>query len=301
MRLLPGRVTIKRAIKRTAGLASTWLRPFVSDPAGPCVCILVYHRIAPLGFVDPDFDSWNVTPDVLDRHIASLADTAEIIALEDVPRRMRSTNRTSKPLVCLTFDDGFANFHREALPVLRRYQAKATLFVVTRFVDREEPMPFDRWARRHCADVPPGWWQAITWKELDDCVQSGLVTIGSHSHEHRIGSTCTPDELRHEAGESRALLLGRLGARHAACYSYPYGSSRPPLVPADYVRAVRAAGYELAVSTDLGLADTLSDPFFLPRIEAFSLDSPAVLRAKVGGVLTPYIIPQWLRTARRSA
>ena len=57
MRLLPGRVTVKRAIKRTAGLASTWLRPFVGHPSGPRVCILVYHRVAPLRFIDPDVDN----------------------------------------------------------------------------------------------------------------------------------------------------------------------------------------------------------------------------------------------------
>ena len=303
MRLFPGRVTIKRVIKRTAGVASTWLRPFVSHPDDPRVCILVYHRVAPLRFVDPDFDSWNVSPDMIERQIAFLAETTEIVALDDIPARTSRpvTRASSKPLVCLTFDDGFGNFHHEVLPVLRKYGVQATLFVVTKFVGSPEPMPFDRWARRHCADVSPSCWRPITWRELDDCVESGLVTIGSHSHEHRIGSTCSLDELRREAEQSRAVLLGRLGPRHAACYAYPYGSSRPALVPAGYVQAVKAAGYQLAVSTDLGLAKGTSDRFFLPRIEAFALDSPAVLRAKVDGALTPYIIPQWLRTARRTA
>ncbi len=265
------------------------------------MCILVYHRVAPLRFIDPDVDNWNVTPDVLDRQIASLADTTEIIGLEDVPGRTAAAGPLAKPLVCLTFDDGFANFHREALPVLRRYNAKATCFVVTKFVDSLEPMPFDRWSRRHCGDVAPACWRPVTWKALEECAASGLVTVGSHSHEHRIGSKCTAEELRAEAQESRAVLLSRLGPRHAACYSYPYGSSRPALVPSEYVKAVKAGGYSLAVSTDLGLADAGSNRFFLPRIEAFGLDTPAVLRAKVDGALTPYIIPQWLRTARRTA
>jgi peptidoglycan/xylan/chitin deacetylase (PgdA/CDA1 family) len=301
MQLLPGRVTVKRAIKRTAGLASTWLRPFVVQPSGPRVCILVYHRVAPVNFVDPHLDNWNVLPDVFDQQIACLAETAEIIALEDVPVRLAShTPPESKPLVCLTFDDGFANFHSEALPILRRYHARATLFVITKFIGSTTPMPFDRWSRRH-SDVPPSWWRPISWHELDDCVDSGLVTIGSHSHAHRIGTACTSEELREEAEESRARLLSRLGARHAACYSYPYGSTRPALVTADYVAAVKTAGYTLGVSTDMGIADSKHDRLFLPRVEAFALDSPAVIRAKAAGALTPFIIPQWFRTARRTA
>jgi peptidoglycan/xylan/chitin deacetylase (PgdA/CDA1 family) len=251
--------------------------------------------------VDSELDNWNVTPDMLERQIASLAEIAEIIALDEVPDRMLRGGVSSKPLVCLTFDDGFANFHREALPVLRRYGAKATFFVVTKFVGSLEPMPFDRWSRRHCGDVAASCWRPVTWRELEDCAASGLVTVGSHSHEHRIGNRCTAEELRSEAQESRSVLLARLGAQHAASYAYPYGSSRPALVTREYVETVKAGGYSLAVSTDLGLADCDSDRFFLPRVEAFGLDTPAVIRAKVEGALTPYIVPQLLRTARRTA
>ena len=297
-----GRVTVKRALKRTAGVASTLLRPFVSQPDRRRVCILVYHRVGSVGFVDPHLDNWNVNPDVFERQIASLVRNTEIIALSEVPSRVGGpSSSSSKPLVCLTFDDGFANFHGNVLPVLRRHGAKATLFVVTKFIGSTEPMPFDRWSRRHHHHVPASVWRPISWNEIETCVASGLVTIGSHSHEHRIGSACTGEELHVEAQQSRAILRSRFGDEHAACYSYPYGSSRPALVPPDYMRAVRESGYALAVSTDMGLADSDSDRYFLPRIEAFGLDSPAVLRAKVDGVLGPHMFPQWLRTAKRSA
>jgi peptidoglycan/xylan/chitin deacetylase (PgdA/CDA1 family) len=302
--MMPGRVTIKRVLKRTAGVASTLLRPFVGQAFDAHVCILMYHRVTAVKEVDPHLDNWNVTPSQLERQIAALVRDTEIVPLRDVPRTLAAAatpTKSSRPLVSLTFDDGFGNFHGEVLPILRRYGASATLFVVTRFVGSREPMPFDRWSRRHRDSVPSSAWRPVTWQELDACVASGLVTIGSHSHQHRIGSTCTEQELRAEAQESRAVLRSRLGDEHAACYSYPYGSTRPPLVPASYVDAVREAGYALAVSTDIGVARGCSDPLFLPRIEAFGLDSPAVLRAKAAGVLAPYVIPQWFRTSRRSA
>jgi peptidoglycan/xylan/chitin deacetylase (PgdA/CDA1 family) len=298
-----GRITAKRMLKRTAGVASTLLHPFVARPEQPSVCILAYHRVADVRFLDPHLDNWNVTPAVFEKQIASLASFAEIIALSEIPSRlaMASTAKPAKPLVCLTFDDGFANFFSEALPVLRRYGALATLSVVTKYVGSDEPMPFDRWSRQNRDRVSASVWRAATWDEIEQCVSSGLVTIGSHSHEHKIGSDCGADELRCEAESSRDLLRSRLGHDLPLYYAYPYGSRRPALVPPAYVTAVKQAGYQLALSTDLGLADEHSDPFFLPRIEAFGLDSAAVLRAKADGVLGPYIVPEWFRSAKRSA
>lgn len=303
MNVLPGRVTVKHALKRGAGVASTWLRPFVSAPSSPRACILMYHRVAPVRFVDPHLDNWNVTPEMFDRQVAALAETVEIVALADLPSLLAAPprGRASKPLVCLTFDDGFANFHSHAMPVLRRYDARATLFVVTDFVGSQEPMPFDRWSTRYRHEVPPPFWRPIGWQELHECIASGLVTVGSHSHRHRVGTACTASELREEAEQSRVVLRARLGDAHAAMFSYPYGSTRPALVNRAYVEAVRSAGYRLAVSTDLGLATDACDRLFLPRIEAFGLDSPAVLRAKVDGALAPFEVPQWFRSRHRTA
>ena len=298
-----GPITLKRALKHTAGVASTLLRPFVAERGGPSVCILVYHRVAWVDFQDPHLDNWNVRPDLFDRQIASLARDVDVIALTDVPARLQAVERgeSAKPAVCLTFDDGFANFHSEVLPVLRRYHVPATLFAVTKFIDSDRPMPFDRWSCRHADRVPASAWRPISWKEIDECAASGLVRIGSHSHQHRIGATCTRDDLRAEAQHSREILRIHLGDEHSTCFSYPYGSSRPPLVPPAYVEAVEEAGYSLAVCTDMGLAQSGSRRHWLPRIEAFELDSPAVLRAKAAGSLTPYFLSQWLRTAKRTA
>jgi peptidoglycan/xylan/chitin deacetylase (PgdA/CDA1 family) len=298
-----GRTTAKHMLKRTAGIASTLLHPFVARPGQPSLCILAYHRVAPVPFIDPRFDNWNVMPDAFEKQIAALAGFADIVALSEVPFLLGAAPRPSRarPLVCLTFDDGFASFRSEALPILQRYGAKATLFVVTRFVGSPDPMPFDRWSRRHRDRVAPAMWRAVTWDDVEHCLASGLVTIGSHSHEHRIGSDCTPDELRHEAEASRDVLRARLGRDLPLYYSYPYGSSRPAMVPAAYISAVEDAGYALAVSTDLGLAHQRSHRFFLPRVEAFGLDSAAVLRAKADGVLGPHAVPQWFRSATRSA
>jgi peptidoglycan/xylan/chitin deacetylase (PgdA/CDA1 family) len=302
-----GPITAKRAIKRAAGWAAVLTSPWIARPDRPRACILMYHRVAALDFVDPRLDDWNVPPSVFAEHVAALAEFADCVPLGDLPARLRAAAPGERPLVAVTFDDGYANFVDAALPVLERYRVPATCFVVTSCVASEGPMPFDRWAQRHAVAgtgerrVPPEAWRAADWTALERALASGVATIGSHSHRHRDGSRLDAQALADEAGQSREILLRRLGPGAATIYAYPYGSSRLGHVSDAYVGAVRAAGYAMAVSTDLGLADAASDVLRLPRIEANPLDSAAVLRAKVRGALLPYRVTDRLRKPRRAA
>ena len=295
-----GRITFKRAIKQTAGRAAVLAKLFTWPSVCPKACILVYHRIADVGFVDPRLDDWNVPPSVFDQQIRALAAFAEFLPLLELPHRLRISAPSAKPLVCLTFDDGYANFYTQALPILNRYRAPATAFVVTSLIGQKEPLPFDSWSQKNRSRVPPEAWRSMDWTDLEACVASGLVSIGAHSHSHLKGRECTQTQLIEEAEESRAILRSRLGEAQARAYAYPYGSTRLGQVSPDYAKTVRTAGYELAVTTDLGLARADTDPYLLPRIEAHALDTPSVLHAKTVGALAPYYLTDHLRTVKRA-
>jgi peptidoglycan/xylan/chitin deacetylase (PgdA/CDA1 family) len=319
-------ITLKRGIKRAAGWASVALSPLVdSSRDGAAVCILMYHRIARIGFVDQRVDDWNVPPDIFERQMHMLATHATVVPLTAFISRaaaeaaaavapamapsaagsasasaMSASQRVGeRPLACVTVDDGYASAFVQALPILVRYGIPATFFVPTAYVDSHEPMPFDRWGRLNRSRVTPDTWRAATWRDLERAAKSGLVTIGSHSHQHLEGRVCDGDRLREEVERSRDELIARLGAEHARTYAYPYGNSRLGDVPAAYEDAVRAAGFELAVTTDpaLARASGSSNPFRLPRLEIHQLDSSAVLRAKLRGSLAPYRAIDRLRPA----
>jgi peptidoglycan/xylan/chitin deacetylase (PgdA/CDA1 family) len=290
-----GPITIKRIVKRTAGTATVLASPFVSRSIHPQACIFFYHRIAEVDFVDPVLEDWNVPPRMFEKQIAALAAFAEFVPLLDLPLRLKNSSPSGKPLVCLTFDDGYANFCTQALPILKRYNAPATLFVVTSVIGRQEPLPFDRWSHRNRKKLAPEAWRPVGWKELEMCLSSGLVTLGAHSHNHLKGRKCSRAQLVEEAEQSRDILRKRFGHRHALAYSYPYGSTKLNDVSSDYVAVVQRAGYQLAVTTDLGLARPDCDPYLLPRIEAHSLDVATTLQAKVQGTLGPYFLLDRLR------
>jgi peptidoglycan/xylan/chitin deacetylase (PgdA/CDA1 family) len=310
-----GHITLKRGIKRAAGWASVMTSPFVSvASAGTgAACILMYHRTAVIDFVDSRTDDWNVPPDVFEHHMRTLAAEADVVPLHELRRRQvlgpasgqaseqgsdqASERNSGKPLVCVTLDDGYASACESALPILERYRIPATFFVAAAYVGSRDPMPFDRWGRLNCGRVGAESWRAAGWRELERAIHGGLITIGSHSFRHLEARDCGAAHLREEAERSRDTLRARLGAEHARTYAYPYGSSRLGDVTDTYENAVRAAGYDLAVTTDLGLARASDNPFRLPRIEAHQVDSAPVLRAKLRGALAPYWVTDRLRTA----
>lgn len=296
-----GRITLKRALKRGSGWAAMTGAALTSvKRSAPQCSILLYHRVANIGFVDPQLDDWNVRPHRFEAQVAAIVEHAEVVRLADLPARLTETTTSARPLACLTFDDGYASVCTQALPILRRYHVPATVFVVTSCVALQAPMPFDRWSLKHSTHLPAEAWRPMDWNELETCVASGLMTIGSHSHRHLDGRLQTAEQLEDEVESSREVLACRFGSEHAALYSYPYGSARLGQASPAYRQAVSRAGFRLAVSTVLGVAKASSDPYLLPRIEAHEVDSPGIVRAKLRGALGAYTLTERLRHPDRA-
>jgi len=292
-----GYVAVKRTIKRTAGWGAWLLDTLPGRPTPEQGCILMYHRVAKIDFCDLSVDDFNVPPHRFERQIAALAEFAEVVPLRDLPGRLASQS-SNRPVVALTFDDGYANFYTEALPILRRYDVPATVFVVTGAVGEKRPLAHDIWSRKNVHRVHVDTWRSMTWPEMEACLDSGLVEIGSHSHRHFKGVDCTFEQLVEETQISRSILRQRLNETQGRIYSYPYGSRRLGFVSPDYVGAVRSAGYEMAVCSELGLVCPESDCYLLPRIESHEVDTAGVLRAKARGALGPYYFVQRLRSTK---
>lgn len=61
-------------------------------------------------------------------HLAFFKEHFHVISLEDY---MSGERHKEKLTICLTFDDGYANFYQEAYPLLQKYQLPAAIFVTT--------------------------------------------------------------------------------------------------------------------------------------------------------------------------
>jgi peptidoglycan/xylan/chitin deacetylase (PgdA/CDA1 family) len=160
--------------------------------------------------------------------------------------------RAEEPLpdhpIVLTFDDGYADFIEEALPILMEHGFPATVFVTTGWMDD---------AGVHAAGTPPD--RMLSWAQLAELSAAG-VEIGAHSHSHAQLDQISERRLRAELADPQHLLEDRLG-HEISSLAYPYGYS------SKRVREVaREVGYLQAASVANATAAPTCDPTSVPRL-----------------------------------
>ncbi|MHB8079150.1 MAG: polysaccharide deacetylase family protein [Candidatus Krumholzibacteriia bacterium] len=102
------------------------------------ILILNYHDVA----ADGQPSSWLRVPQgEFDRQLARLGRLGEFVGPEALAGAGGGDGRLR---LLLTFDDGYVNNYRLALPVLRRHGAPALFFVSTWHTQTQEPFWFDR-------------------------------------------------------------------------------------------------------------------------------------------------------------
>jgi peptidoglycan/xylan/chitin deacetylase (PgdA/CDA1 family) len=199
------------------------------------VPVLMYHSIG-------GTDRLAVRPEAFADQMAYLKDNGF------TPLRFGERTRPATRPVVITFDDGYADFHEHALPLLDRFGFSATVFVTTGWLHDAGP---------YATGSPPG--RMLTWRQTEEVAATG-VEIGAHGHSHaqldQLGDAALRDELRH----SQDLLQDRLG-RHVPTMAYPYGYSS-----ARVRREVRACGYTAACAVANAVMTGRHDPFAVPRL-----------------------------------
>ncbi|GLY94197.1 polysaccharide deacetylase family protein [Actinoplanes sp. NBRC 103695] len=129
-------------------------------------------------------------------------------------------------LVGLTFDDGYADFLGEVMPLLAAFDFTATVYVVAGSLGG------------HNSWDEPGPRKALMTAEDVRTVAAAGMEIGSHGFAHvRMTSA---DDLALHTVRSREILEESSG-QDVTGFCYPYGA-----VGAREVEAVRAAGYDYA-------------------------------------------------------
>lgn len=121
--------------RKLHGLASLALRGAGALTAaaggGGRLSILVYHRVLPRSDA---MLAGEVEAAVFDWQMALLAEYFQVLPLHEAARRLRSGTLPARA-ACVTFDDGYADNHDTALPILQKWRLPATFFVATAYLD----------------------------------------------------------------------------------------------------------------------------------------------------------------------
>ena len=199
------------------------------------VPVLMYHAVS-----DDLWGYWDlfVSPQTIEEELLYLQENGfETIWFEDLSH----IEDYEKPVI-LTFDDGYDDNYTELFPLLQKYNAKATIFVIPKAIGTPHKM---------------------TAEQIYELSQSGLVSIQSHTYSHGNLSTMDEETLVFEMEESQKYLAALTGqVPYAVCY--PEGT-RSEL-------SIEVAGryYEYGLLMNGQLYNTSDDPlrvkrFYVPR------------------------------------
>ncbi|MCX7715391.1 MAG: polysaccharide deacetylase family protein [Clostridia bacterium] len=159
------------------------------------VPVYMYHGIKDIPLSNDE--ALFVRPASFDEQMKFLAENGYTsIFAEDLPYAHKYKN----PVV-VTFDDGYLDNYTYAFPILKKYNVKATIFVVSSLVGKPNYM---------------------TREQLREMSDSGLVSIQSHSATHPYLENCTKEQIDEEYSRSKQELEAITG-RSVTALSYPYG------------------------------------------------------------------------------
>ncbi|OGX44076.1 MAG: hypothetical protein A3G38_01415 [Omnitrophica WOR_2 bacterium RIFCSPLOWO2_12_FULL_51_8] len=206
--------------------------------------ILMYHSVIPDAH---SYDPLTITPISFARQMAFLKQRRfNVISLEALADLIRSGKKVPPRTLAITFDDGCIDNYTTVFPILKKYQVPATMFVITEEVGR-----------------PRG--DKMTWGQLKEMQDSGLVSIGSHSlSAEPLINIPLGEELRRCVFDSKKMIEERLG-RKVNSFSYPEGRFNGAIR-----QMVIDAGYRLAVATSPGKRFSNMDVFALKRLRISS-------------------------------
>ncbi|MFF8981847.1 polysaccharide deacetylase family protein [Streptomyces globisporus] len=216
--------------------------------------ILTYHSVT-----DPSDDPYGITvsPERLDEQLSWLR--SRRLTGVGVSELLRTGASERRGLVGLTFDDGYADFLDEALPVLRKHGFRATVYVLP-----GRAGGVNEWD-------PLGPRKPLLTHEGVRRVAAAGMEVGSHGLYHRDLTGLSDEELRRETRDSRELI-GDLTGSLPEGFCYPYG-----ILDRRVTQAARSAGYGHACALTPG---PLLSRFALPRTHISQADRGVRLWAK---------------------
>lgn len=242
---------------RTAALKSVKVASIVTDPlaggARPGPRILIYHQVGADSGLEMD-----VTRDEFARQLEWTLETGRVLRLED------AVGSEDPDAYVFTFDDGHAGVYNHAFDLLAEHGAPFTLYLSSG--------PLEKGGLLHGDSRMP----LLSWGQTAEMVDSGLVTIGSHSHEHLDMRQHSRDVIEADLIRCDEVIAERLGVEPQH-FAYPWGqwsAEADGVVRDRYTSATVGSGPGITAETD---------HHRLPRVPVMLSDSPMMFRRKMWG------------------
>lgn len=195
------------------------------------VPVLMYHAVSDNCW---GIDELFVSPSSMDEQLKYLTENGyDAIWFEDLSH----LEDYEKPVI-LTFDDGYDDNYLELLPLLQKYNVKATVFVI--------------------GNAPGVIQHKMTPEQIREMSDSGLVSIQSHGYTHDDMDAMDAETTDYELSESQKAIT-RITGKVPRVLCYPTGKYN------DNTLSIIGTYYDFGIKMVGGLYNTSDDPFLVSR------------------------------------
>lgn len=188
------------------------------------VPILMYHGV---GTGDPkQWGDMLISPELFEKQIQYLTQHGyKVVSVEELSERFR-LNEDVEKYIAITFDDGYENNYEYAFPILQKYNATATFYIIRNAIGNDEYMNEEQIAKM---------------------VDAGM-RIGSHTMSHSNLTLIDESMYQRELAGSKMLLGQRFEKAIVESISYPNGAYNDAVV-----RKAMEYGYKEGVTGIIGV------------------------------------------------
>ncbi len=231
--------------------------------------VFMYHHVSP-----HKGDMVTVSPDVFEAQMRFLAETGyRTLSADELVGFIRGNISIKEKAVLITFDDGYLDSYVYAFPVLKKYNIKASIFIVADWVERSSgsgvvgsELKVDKLPNHNeCKKlINEGKTSEVimNWDMIKEMQKSGLVEFYSHTMSHKKCAELADDELIKELKDSKASIEQRLN-KPCPYLCWPKGSYNE-----NSIKEAKDAGYQALFTTKKGVVKKGSDIFCIGRIAA---------------------------------
>ena len=223
------------SVPETTSIPETTSAPETEPPTPPAMletegypAVLMYHLIPDEPYTE--LENLFVRVSEFEEHLKYLKDAGYTFLFAD------EFGKVDRKSVIITLDDGYEDNYTNMFPLLKKYNAKATVYMIADKVDKPRYMTSDM---------------------IREMASSGYVQFGSHTVYHNDLTVIGSDMLETELSASKKSLASLTG-QEINTVSYPGGAYN------DSVIGVASKYYKFAYTTEWAYFDGEND-LAIPR------------------------------------
>jgi len=206
------------------------------------VPVIMYHHIL-------SKDSFIATSiENFDKQMKFISENYKTLTSDEFKNYKKGKIGVPKNSVLITFDDGWRDNLEFAYPILKKYNLKATLFIITGWIDEASKIEYPFVERKHneckkivqkrCNEV------VLNWKQVES--MQDVFDIHSHTHFHR-------DDYFGKISLEKELILSKERIKAKLGFETTHLCWPRGIYDENDIKLAKKIGYEVLYTTKRGI------------------------------------------------